>query len=189
MRAAPIVGILLAAGSATRFGGDKLTAPLPDGDTLGVATLRQLAPAVDAVIAVVRPADERLSGVLAAAGARITACPRASDGMGASLAWGVCAAPVAAAWIVALADMPWIETATVARVVEAMRRGAAIAAPSWRNARGHPVGFASSFYPELVALSGDQGAKAILARERVELIAVDDPGVVRDVDTPQDLAR
>jgi molybdenum cofactor cytidylyltransferase len=107
--------------------------------------------------------------------------------MGASLAWGVRAAPLAAGWLIALADMPWIAPATIARVVEALRAGAPIAAPGWRGDRGHPVGLASGFYGELAALSGDEGAKAILARHQVTLIAAEDPGVVRDIDTPADL--
>jgi molybdenum cofactor cytidylyltransferase len=187
MRGAPVVGILLAAGSATRFGGDKLLAALPDGIPVGAAALAHLAAAVDAVVAVVRPGDAPLGSLLAAGGARVSACPRAVEGMGASLAWGVRAAPLAAGWLIALADMPWIAPATIARVVEALRAGAPIAAPGWRGDRGHPVGLASGFYCELSALSGDEGAKAILARHQVTLIAAEDPGVVRDIDTPADL--
>jgi len=189
MRPGAIVGILLAAGSATRFGGDKLLARLADGTPIGVAALRNLAAGVDAVVAVVRPSDDKLAAALAPCGARVTACPRASEGMGTSLAWGVRAAPAASSWVVTLADMPWIRPASVASVAEALRDGAAIAAPSWRGSRGHPVGFASSFYPELAALSGDEGAKAILARHPITLIETDDDGVVRDVDTPKDLGR
>ena len=189
MSSPPIVGLLLAAGAGTRFGGDKLLSPLPNGIPLGVAALRAVAGAVDGVLAVVRPEDDRLAGALAREGARVTACPFAADGMGASLAWGVRAAPLARAWLVALADMPWIRPETVARVADAMRGGTAIAATSWRGARGHPVGFAASFFSELSALSGDEGAKAILARHRVELVPVDDQGVVRDVDRPEDMAR
>jgi molybdenum cofactor cytidylyltransferase len=188
MRGAPIVGILLAAGSATRFGGDKLLATLPDGAPIGVAALNHLGAAVDAVVAVVRPGDAALAAALAAAGARVTACPCAADGMGASLAWGVRAAPLAASWLIALADMPWIQSATIARVVDALRGGARIAAPSWRDARGHPVGLTSGFYAELSALSGDEGAKTILARHSVSLIATEDAGILRDVDTPADLS-
>ncbi len=187
MSSPPIVGLLLAAGAGTRFGGDKLLSPLPNGIPLGVAALRAVAGAVDGVLAVVRPEDDRLAGALAREGARVTACPFAADGMGASLAWGVRAAPLARAWLVALADMPWIQSATIARVADALRRGASIAAPSWRDSRGHPVGFASGFYAELSALSGDEGAKAILGRHGVLLISTEDAGVLRDVDTPGDL--
>ena len=66
MRDGPIVGILLAAGSATRFGGDKLLAKMPGDTPIGVATLKNLAAAVDAVVAVVRPGDDALATVLAA---------------------------------------------------------------------------------------------------------------------------
>ncbi len=187
MHPGPIVGILLAAGSATRFGGDKLVVPLSDGTPVGLAAMRSLAAAVDTVVAVVRPGDAGLARVLASEGARVTPCARAAEGMGASLAWGVQAAPLAAGWLVALADMPWIRPASVSLVANAMRAGASIAAAAWGESRGHPVGFASSFYPELVALSGDEGAKALLARYPVTLIATDDQGVVRDVDTPGDL--
>jgi len=187
MRVRPTVGLLLAAGSATRFGGDKLLALLPDGTPIGVAAARHLVAALDSVVAVVRPDDHRLADALAGEGTRVTTCPAASDGMGASLAWGVRASPTARSWLVVLADMPWIEPRTIARVGRALDDGAAIAAPTWRNARGHPVGFATSFYAALSALSGDEGAKTILARQRVELIPVDDPGVLRDVDRPEDL--
>jgi molybdenum cofactor cytidylyltransferase len=188
MRSRPIVAVLLAAGSAERFGGGKLLARLPDGTPLGVAAARSVIGAVQRVVAVVRPGDDELAAALAREGARVTVCPRAADGIGASLAWGVRAAPLAHAWLIALADMPWIRAATIASVAHAMGDGASIAAPGWRGARGHPVGIASSFYAELIALSGDEGARAILARHAVKLIETDDPGVVRDVDTPGDLA-
>lgn len=185
----PIVGILLAAGSATRFGGAKLLAPLPDGTPVGVASLHNLLAAVDAVVAVVRPGDDALAVAFAAGGARVSVCPRAAEGMGASLAWGVRAAPLAAGWLVALADMPWIQPGTIARVVDALRQRLPIAAPSWRDARGHPVGLAAAFYAELSALACDEGAKAILNRHGVLLIPTEDAGVLRDVDTPADLKR
>jgi molybdenum cofactor cytidylyltransferase len=183
----PIVGILLAAGSATRFGGEKLRAALPDGTPIGVAALALLASAVDAVVAVVRPHDDVLATAFATRGARVTRCPEAAMGMGVSLAWGIRAAPVAAGWLVALADMPWVQPATVRGVADALRRGVPLAAPSRLGQRGHPVGFGADFYAELSALSGDEGARPILARHRVALIDTEDGGVLRDVDTQQDL--
>jgi len=187
VRNGPTVGILLAAGSASRFGGDKLLALLPDGTPIGVAALKHLAAAVDTVVAVVRPLDEPLAAALAEAGARITRCPWAEEGMGASLAWGVRAAPVAAAWLIALADMPFVQSATMSGVVAALRAGAPVAAPSHLGRRGHPVGFAAASYAALSMQSGDEGAKAVLAQNRVTLIDTDDAGVLRDVDTRQDL--
>jgi molybdenum cofactor cytidylyltransferase len=189
MRDGPIVGILLAAGSATRFGGDKLLAKMSGDMPIGVAALNHLAAAVDTVVAVVRLGDDALATMLGAHGARITACPRAAEGMGESLAWGVRTAPVAAAWLIALADMPWVQPATIGRVRDALCQGAPIVAPACQGERGHPVGFSSALYAELIALSGDAGAKTILARHNIALVATEDAGVLRDVDTPRDLGR
>ena len=186
---APVVGILLAAGSATRFGGGKLAAALPNGTSVGVSACRNLAAAVDAVIAVVRPGDEMIAGALTANGARVSVCPRASDGMGASLAWGVRAAPVATGWIIALADMPWIDPETIVKVATVLRQGGSLTAPRFKGARGHPVGLSARFFDQLVALSGDEGARHLLARYATSMhfIDVNDAGVLRDIDTPEDL--
>jgi len=185
----PIVGILLAAGEGTRFGGDKLNARLPDGTPVGLRSLSQLLPVVDTVIAVVRPSDAALQAQFEATGARVTRCPHASSGMGASLAWGVRAAPLAAGWLVSLADMPWVETETMRRVTAELRGGRAIALPTYGNRRGHPVGFAARFYDRLIALHGDQGARALCRAHATETVLIDtnDPGIVRDVDVRSDI--
>ena len=187
----PIVGILLAAGSASRFGADKLAATLPDGTPVGVAALRNLAAAVDSVIAVVRAGDNVTAKALIANGARVSVCPWANDGMGASLAWGVRGAAVAAGWVIALADMPWIAPATIARVATAIRDGALLAAPRFEGSRGHPVGVSARCYGELATLSGDEGARRLLAAHSasVQLVDVEDAGVLRDIDTPADMTR
>ena len=109
--------------------------------------------------------------------------------MGASLACGVNASADADGWIVALADMPWIEPATIAAVARAIAEGVEIAAPSYRGQRGHPVGFSRRHHAALAALSGDQGARSILAAnaDRLTLIATSDAGAVRDVDRPDQI--
>jgi molybdenum cofactor cytidylyltransferase len=65
-----------------------------------------------------------------------------------------------------------------------------MAAPYFRTRRGHPVGIAAKFRPELEALQGDEGARKVLAAHEKSLlkIPVGDPGVLRDIDTPGDLA-
>jgi len=189
----PVVGVLLAAGSGSRFGGDKLLAKLDDGRPLALAALDGLAAGVDAVIAVVRPGDAALHSLFGRSGALVAVCPDAAEGMGASLACGVREVqqrfPRAHGVIIALADMPWLSSPTVERIANALRRGAAMAAPTHRGTRGHPVGFGASCFAELQTLTGDEGARSLLAARgaELELIAVDDPGVLRDVDTPADL--
>ena len=67
--------------------------------------------------------------------------------------------------------------------------GALVAAPFHRGERGHPVGFGAACYAALAALTGDEGAKTVVAaqRDRVVRVEVDDAGILRDVDTPSDL--
>jgi molybdenum cofactor cytidylyltransferase len=185
-----IVGVLLAAGAGSRFGGGKLLASLPDGTPLGVRAARTLRSGVDGGVAVVRPSDQALAGLLAVEGLDVVFFPGADDGMGASLAFGVSAVPEADGWIVALADMPFVRRETIETVAAMLRRGAWIAAPCHGGKRGHPVGFARALFSELVRLGGDQGARALLDRyaERVELFETEDPGISLDIDTLRDLS-
>ena len=110
--------------------------------------------------------------------------------MGASLACGVRAAGDAGGYLVALADMPFIRASSIEAVRDALAAGAPLAAPYFRGRRGHPVGISASFRSELENLAGDEGAKKILAARASNLVKVPvgDPGVIRDIDTPGDLA-
>jgi len=184
-----IVGVLLAAGAGTRFGGDKLLYRLPDGTPMALAAAAHLQPACERVVAVVRPAHAELAALLAAAGCDIVVCPEAEGGMGHSLAAGVRATADALGWIVALADMPFIASASHQAVASCLRDGASLAASQYQGRRGHPVGFSSGLFAQLAALTGDQGARAILEQHRTALIVcpVDDAGVLRDIDRPTDL--
>jgi len=192
-----IVGILLAAGRSERFGRDKLVAPLLSsiddieaGTPIGVAACRHLAAAVPEVVAVVRSGDRVLAEMLRNPGARIVECARADEGMGASLACGVQTTPDADGWLIALADMPWIKPATIASLVSALEGGADIVAPSYNGERGHPVGFARRHYAALAALTGDEGARAIVAAHKQNLVLVDvgDERILADIDTPKDVS-
>jgi molybdenum cofactor cytidylyltransferase len=184
------VGILLAAGRGTRFGGHKLLHPLADGTPLGVASARALRATIERVVAVVRPGDAALAAALGEAGCEILYCERADAGMGASLASGVAHAADASGWVVALADMPYVRTDTIAAVVLALREGASIAAPVLADGRrGHPVGFAAQWRHDLAALGGDAGARRLLREHatRVRWLPSDDAGCVVDIDVAADL--
>lgn len=187
-------GILLAAGLGTRFDPSgihsKLLAPLPDGTPVAVAAARRLAAAVPDVIAVVRPGAEKLAFLLNEAGCQVVYAADAERGMGASLAAGVRASGEATGWIVALADMPWIDTRTIEAIARALDAdNASIVAPAYRGQRGHPVGFANRHHAALAALDGDAGARALLAAHPLALLELNDPAVLRDVDTPADLSN
>ncbi len=185
------VALLLAAGAGSRFGGGKLLHPLEDGVAIAAHAARNLIAAGLNVTAVVRPGDFPLAELLEQEGCVVTVCPDAERGMGVSLAHGVGATRDAEGWIVALADMPRIRPQTIERVVQALRDGAAIAAPAYQGDRGHPVAFAARFLHELQALIGDSGARAIVQRNQalVRMIDVDDPGVLLDIDRRSDLTR
>lgn len=185
-----LVGLLLAAGSASRFGSDKLRHPLPHGVAIAVQAARHLLSEVPRVVAAVRPGGEETAQALTAEGCEIAVCERAAEGMGASLACAARAAGDADGYLVALADMPFVRRSSIAAVREALENGALVAAPYFRTRRGHPVGFAGRLRAELESLAGDEGAKHVIAAHGAELVKVPvgDPGVIRDIDRPADLA-
>ena len=189
-----VVAILLAAGSATRFGSDKLLHTLPHEVPIAIQAARHLKAVFDdKVLAVVRPDALELAERLRAEGCGVVVCGNAAEGMGASLACGVRAANAAGgadAYLVALADMPFIRSSSIAAVRDALVAGAPLAAPYFRARRGHPVGIGAKYRADLEALQGDEGAKKIIAANETSLlkIPVGDPGVLRDIDTPGDLA-
>ncbi len=186
-----VVAILLAAGSASRFGSDKLLHLLPHGVPIAVQSARHLRAVFEGgVFAVVRPEAAALSELLQKEGCKVVPCEHAADGMGASLACGVRAAGTVDAYVVALADMPFIRPSSIEAVREELLKGAVLAAPYFRARRGHPVGISSRFRDELVRLQGDEGAKTLLTQHAAEIakVPVGDPAVLRDIDTPGDLA-
>jgi molybdenum cofactor cytidylyltransferase len=183
-----VVGLLLAAGSASRFGSDKLRHLLPHGVPIAVQAARHLKSQLSRVVAVVKSGAE--ASAFRQEGCEAVVCENANEGMGASLACAARAAGKAEAYIVALADMPFVRPTTIAAVREALEGGAELVAPYFRARRGHPVGIAGAFYEQLIALGGDEGARRILAANESALvkIPVGDPGVIRDIDRPEDLA-
>jgi molybdenum cofactor cytidylyltransferase len=188
-----VVAILLAAGSASRFGSDKLLHPLPHGVAIAVQATRHVKAVVAKIIVPVRPGANALAGLLRAEGCEIVICENAFEGMGASLACAVRAAGAAGAadaYLVALADMPFIRPSSVAAVRDELLKGAFLVAPYFRARRGHPVGISSRFRDELVRLRGDEGAKKLFTNHASEIVKVPvgDPAVLRDIDTPGDLA-
>jgi molybdenum cofactor cytidylyltransferase len=185
-----VVGLLLCGGRATRFGADKLLARIR-GTPLAAMSAASLVAGAGRALAVVPRGVPELSELLAAAGCEVVQSDACARGLGASLAAGVAASPDAAGWIVALGDMPLVRAETIAAVRAALESGATIAAPFLADGRrGHPVGFASSLRAALASLDGDEGARSLLARhaDQVARIVVQDPGIVVDIDTAEDLS-
>jgi molybdenum cofactor cytidylyltransferase len=187
-----IVGLLLAAGAARRFGAPKLIQPLR-GRPVVRWSAAALGAATDRLIVVVPPDDASLREALRGVPARLVRNPEPERGLGRSIACGVRALPAdAEAVVVALADEPLLDSSWVAAVVARYREGdgSAIVSSVFRGTRRHPVLFDRSVYAELAALDGDHGARDVVEhhRARVALVEFDEPGTI-DVDTAEDLAR
>jgi molybdenum cofactor cytidylyltransferase len=189
-----LTGILLAAGSARRFGSQKLLARLPDGRYVVEASAGSLLAAVGRVIAVIGH-DDRLGRVLDDCGCQVVINETAPEGMGTSIAAGVRAgaADNPAGWIVALGDMPYLQRATICAVRDRLMAGGGIVIPTHLQQRGHPVGFAREYGAALMNLRGDSGARAVVSAAVagnpavLQLVPVADAGVLADIDTPADL--
>lgn len=184
-----VTGILLAAGSSSRFGSNKLQFVLESKEAIAVQACRHLMAGTDHVIAIVRPGSTMLGSMMAEMGAEVVVCQNAQRGMGASLACGIATSQMTGGWLVALADMPWIEPTTIIKIAEAIRQGCLLAAPFYQGKRGHPVGFSYRLKSELMALDSDTGAKILLQKYASQLIRIDcnDAGILKDVDSPEDL--
>lgn len=185
-----IDAILLAAGSASRFGGGKLLARLPDGRPIGIASWRNLKSALSDGIVVVRAGDDAVNRMFEQEGAQVVQCPDAHLGMSRSLIAGLRASDTADAWVVALGDMPYVRPETIRMLSNALSAGALIALPNYQGRRGNPVGLSARLREELLNINGDEGARDIIKRHAHECVMVecDDPGILRDIDTPQDIA-
>lgn len=190
----PIGVIVLAAGQGSRFrevagaGQDKLLADCTGRDGKVRSVIEQVlvnVPAsLDRRILVTTEDRPQVIRMAKAFGCEIVLIE--SIGMGDSIAAGVAACPQLSGWLMVLGDMPFILSSSIERVV-AQVADDCISVPVQDGEYGHPVGFGRSFGPGLMSLSGDRGAKSLFAQGRVVEVAVDDPGVLWDVDVPEAL--
>lgn len=182
---ASVVGILLAAGRSTRFGSNKLLHKLDDGTPMVLASVRHLCNVLPQTIAVVEDAGNDVATLLTRDGVTVLENPRASEGMGTSIACGVAGNPDAPGWIIALGDMPCIPAVVIQAVVAGLEQGADIIAPLYNKQRGHPVGFSARHAQTLLQLHDDAGACSIIQANRgsLELIETTESGVIVDMDT------
>ncbi len=184
--------VVLAAGSGRRFGGGKLLAPWGEGLLLHAALAAAFAAPVRGVT-VVTGADE--AAVAAAARGfdprvRIVHAEGHAEGMGASLRAAIASLPPdTEGAMVFLGDMPRVPHGVLQPLARALATAPA-AAPVFAGRRGNPVALSRSLFPDLLDLSGDQGARAVLDAlgPRLTLIEASDDGVLFDVDRPEDLA-
>ena len=185
-------GILLAAGQGKRFDAsgklNKLLQQLPSGLTVAGGSAENMLSVLPATIAVVSPNADSLADVLKLAGCELTVCLDAQNGLASSLVHALQhSSSDCAGWVVALADMPFVQPETIAAIVQALNGGAGIVVPTFLGSRGNPVGFSRQYLPQLLALSGDQGARSLLKTFAITEVVVNDVGILKDIDVPTDL--
>lgn len=117
--------------------------------------------------------------------------PDYEHGMGTSVQAGIRALPpqVLAA-VIFLVDHPVVDPSTIESLLDALPPGR-IAIPTYGGRRGHPAAFSREVFPEILALGFDKGLNAVVRRDpaRVTEVPVDDPGVLWDVDTPEQFEK
>ncbi|GAA0369404.1 nucleotidyltransferase family protein [Streptomyces blastmyceticus] len=191
--AAPVAGLLLAAGGGRRLGGRPKALLGHRGRPLvefAARVLRDGGCVPRYVVLGAGAADVRNRAELP--GCVLVDNPDWADGMGSSLRAGLAAlAPTdASAVLVTLVDQPRVGAEAVARLVAAHRAGAGLAAAAYGGERGHPVLFAREHWAGVArSAAGDRGARAYLREHAAEVTLVEcaDVAAPDDVDTPDDL--
>ncbi|WP_294736665.1 nucleotidyltransferase family protein [uncultured Pseudomonas sp.] len=186
-----ITAIILAAGQGSRFRAeagadqDKLLAPCVGRDGITRPVIEQVLVNLPATIAgrwlVTSPDRAEVIRLAKLHGCEVLLLR--SPGMGDSIAAAVAASGPSAGWLVVLGDMPFILPASIGQVMAGLGEDG-ISVPVHAGQYGHPVGFGRSFGPALMALTGDRGAKPLFVNASLQEVAVDDPGVLWDVDVP-----
>jgi molybdenum cofactor cytidylyltransferase len=180
--------IVLAAGAASRFGADKRRAVLGNGQTVLEATLASIPASFTRRILVLKADDDDLVGRFQA-GWQICIANAPESGMANSLTNGIALAGDWQGALIALADMPHISPATYAALQEALTEHP-IVIPTCAGTRGNPAGFRQAFFSEFAQLAGDKGAKSLLQKYAGVCFECEtgDEGVLRDIDTPEELS-
>jgi molybdenum cofactor cytidylyltransferase len=189
-----VAAIVLAAGRATRMGGpNKLLAELNGKPLVRIVCEQALASHATSVTVVTGHQAEQVRAALHDLNVAFVHNPDFAEGLATSVKTGIAAVPdEAAGALVCLGDMPLIDKQMLDRLIEAFApdRGGLIVMPVNEGRRGNPVLWSRRFFPELMTLEGDIGARHLIARhaEAVVDVPVDGQGAFLDIDTPQALA-
>lgn len=186
-----VAGVLLAAGTSSRYGGENKLLEAVDGESMvRLATRTLLDAGLQPVVVVLGHEADRVRGALSGLDVVFVENPEYADGQATSVRAGVEALPADVdAAVFALGDMPWVSTDTIRLLTEAYRAGAGTAlAPAFEGERGNPVLWDARHFDALAGQSGDVGGRDLLyTTADGVLVETADPGVRRDVDRPDDL--
>jgi molybdenum cofactor cytidylyltransferase len=188
-----IAAVVLAAGRSTRMGGpNKLLAEIGGRSLVRIAVEQALASRAKPVIVVTGHERERVEAALKGLPVQLVHNPDFAQGLGGSVRTGIAAVPAAAdGAIVCLGDMPQVDAALIDRLIAgfAPEQGALAVVPTIDGQRGNPVLWSRRFFPDLMAIEGDVGARNLINRygEAVVEVPVTGKGALVDVDTPEAL--
>ena len=179
--------IILAAGSSKRFGKQKLCQKLPSGNTVLGETISQVERAVSKVRIIT---NANIYASINDENGRLKVCPEANLGMGLTLAYGIKLVQSANACLICLADMPFVKTTTYQTLAKSLT-ASNIVVPVFDGKQGNPVGFGKRYFKNLLMLNGDSGGRSLLQThaDAIQRIEVDDPAILYDIDTPEDLEK
>jgi len=185
-----IAGLLLAAGGARRFGSQKLVVPL-DGSAIVKRAAQALVTETDELWVVVGSEASQVRRALDGVAVNLIENEEWPRGLSSSLAAGLRALPPAVdAVVIGLGDQPSISRDVMRQVIDTWRAtGRHIVAARYRGVRGHPVLLDKRVFDEASNVTGDVGARDLIARDLSRVAFVDvnaDPP--RDVDTTEDLS-
>jgi CTP:molybdopterin cytidylyltransferase MocA len=188
--------VILAAGAGIRLGGVAKALLRYRGNSYleTIAATARAVGLVDAVVVVGAPFGHDVAAHARQLGLRVRVNPAPERGMASSVALGFAAianGPAAAAWLWPV-DHPAVTEATLRRLIDGFVRQAATAIhvvqPRHRGAGGHPPLIGRALWPVLAACTdAAEGARGVLRAAHPAVVEVDDPGIVRDIDTPADL--
>jgi molybdenum cofactor cytidylyltransferase len=189
-----IGAVVLAAGRSTRMGGpNKLLAEIRGRPLVRIASEEALASGASPVIVVTGHQRAEIEKALGGLPVRLAHNPDFADGLATSLKAGIRALPsdVDAA-IVCLGDMPCIDPKLMRQLMAAFapERGVLVVVPTFEGKRGNPVLWSRRFFPDLMAIEGDVGARHLIGRYGEAVVEVPvAKGTLVDVDTPESLAE
>jgi molybdenum cofactor cytidylyltransferase len=189
-----IAAVVLAAGRSTRMRGpNKLLAEIARRPLVRIVAEEALASRADPVIVVAGHQRAEVEKALAGLRVRIVHNPDFAEGLGTSLRAGIAAVPADSdAAIVCLGDMPRVDATLMNRLIAAFDpdRGALAVVPTFEGKRGNPVLWSRRFFPDLMAIEGDVGARHLIGRysEAVAEVPVEGKAALIDVDTPEALS-
>jgi len=188
-----IAAVVLAAGRSTRMGGpNKLLAEIARRPLVRIAAEEALASQAKPVIVVTGHQRDQVASTLTGLPVTLVHNPNFADGLGTSLKAGIAAVPpdVDGA-IVLLGDMPQVDAGLIDRLIAAFDpdRGTLVVLPTFEGKRGNRVLWSRRFFPDLMAIEGDVGARHLIGRygEAVAEVPVDGRAALIDVDTPEAL--